>query len=165
MDLTPEELAYMAGFVDGEGCLTYGRTRTSFYPRVLVVNTNKEVLEFFKERIGGHIYKQVGKKAEWKQAWEWRICWKAAIEFAKVLSPYLKVKYRQAQIFIAWGCISPGTIKKPRDEAKSIRDGVLLIVEELKWLNKRGSADKGEEPIYRVIREGGLEYAIETGII
>ncbi len=40
-------LQYAAGFVDGEGCINFAKTRSSIYPRVLVTNTNIEILKDF----------------------------------------------------------------------------------------------------------------------
>ncbi len=46
---------YAAGFMDGEGCINVSSCRNSTYIRVLIVNTNREVLEMFQQRWGGDI--------------------------------------------------------------------------------------------------------------
>jgi hypothetical protein len=55
-------LAYLAGFVDGEGCVgVYRRTNKSenrgsyYYPRLQVGNTDRRPLDWIAERFGGKV--------------------------------------------------------------------------------------------------------------
>ncbi len=50
-----EELAWAAGFVDGEGCFYSASSKR--YPRLSISQNDKEVLERFQESVGlGKIY-------------------------------------------------------------------------------------------------------------
>ena len=47
-------LQYAAGFVDGEGCIGFARCRKSIFPRIIVTNTNIDILNEFKQKWGGN---------------------------------------------------------------------------------------------------------------
>jgi len=43
-------MAYVAGIVDGEGCLGFTKSRSGIIPRLMVTNTNFELLNALKEQ-------------------------------------------------------------------------------------------------------------------
>jgi len=52
-----EKLAYIAGFVDGEGSIsTYKEVSGTFYPRLQVTNTVRKPLQLIADTFGGKIY-------------------------------------------------------------------------------------------------------------
>jgi hypothetical protein len=125
-------LAYAAGFVDGEGCIGFTRCRNSVYPRVLVTNTNIEILEEFKEKWGGDIKPLSLRKENWKQGYSWRISWSKAVDFLSQIEPYLKIKWPQAHTVFAWNEIRPGRGQKWDEEC------LEFLVDRISWLNKKG---------------------------
>lgn len=60
------DLAYIAGFFDGEGCITAFRRGDTYkghaYSRcqISIINTNKKILEWISTIIGGKVYKHSG---------------------------------------------------------------------------------------------------------
>ena len=50
-----EEIIYLAGFFDGDGCITTS-PKTNF--RLTISNTNKEILDWIKKNFGGNINNQ-----------------------------------------------------------------------------------------------------------
>ncbi len=108
MDFSDElELAYLAGFFDGEGCIViseYTNPVTSKRPgyqsmrlRIFVGNTNLDVLQLFVSRFGGSINcKRVyGNR---KQLWTWSAATREAASALSLMLPYLTVKSEQAEI-------------------------------------------------------------------
>ena len=97
------DLAYAAGIVDGEGCFNVGRCRTSFIPRILVVNTDERLGHWLSRTFGGDVKKTVVKnKPNWKPRYTWRLSNSRALNLAESLMPYLKLKKAQATVFCAW---------------------------------------------------------------
>ena len=100
------ELAYLAGFFDGEGCIMiqragklYGAERNlRFYVRVSVVNTNSINLYRFSELFGGHVSETFSKIPSHKNIYTWQISGKSAANFLLVIQPFLKMKYDQAEL-------------------------------------------------------------------
>ncbi len=91
---------YLAGFVDGEGYLALGRRprRGSYeYPlRVVVYNTNREILEGIRQTWGGTLSYSKRRNSLWKP--QYALIWTnaAASRLLAKVSPYLRVKSRQA---------------------------------------------------------------------
>jgi len=124
---------YVAGFIDGEGCIGFGRTRKTIFPRVLVVNTNRQILEQLQRQFAGDIYPIAHRKSGWKSSWSWRISWTQAVNFLDDLWPFLRIKRDQALVVFAWDENRPrkfGNVRDPQAEQ--------FLVDQMHWLNKRG---------------------------
>jgi hypothetical protein len=133
--MTPQ---YMAGFFDGEGCVGFCRVRQSIYPRVLVTNTNLEILEEFRSQFGGGVWPLSKRKAGWKQGYSWRISWSSAVKFLAVIQPYVHLKCRQVETVFAWDAIRLGRGKPSASRREEYDDAVSFLIERMTWLNKRG---------------------------
>jgi hypothetical protein len=138
-EMTPEELAYLAGFIDGEGSLQIQRRihRNEFgewlgYSIYLDVGqTRRDILEYLKEQAGGgciHHKPSVGNR---KQSWMLRIMGSQALKFVSQIRPYLRVKSEIADVFLRF----PMTGRKTTDEQRQIKDALFLRAREL---NHRG---------------------------
>ena len=144
-------LAYVAGFFDGEGCVSFCRVRSSFYPRVLITNTDLYVLKEIQNKFGGDIRKLVGRKKNWKQCYMLRICWSSAVDFLDKISPYLRIKDRQAHTVFAWAAIKPGRGKHSAEVQESYQAVMEMLCDRMKWLNKRG-VNNDPDPIDAIAR-------------
>ncbi len=87
-------VAYLAGYLDGEGCFTVWHGRT---PAISVSNTFPYVLEALRKEWGGSIRRKAGRDRS-RTAWEWRVCGERAIAVAQMVSPYLVEKRLQADL-------------------------------------------------------------------
>ena len=101
---TVQELAYIAGFIDGEGCIQANGDYLSL--RVIVANTNRASLAFIQAVFGRAVCKRkmVGKtKAgrDFKQQWIWSLGGESAAKMSVDLLPYLIVKKQEAKLGIA----------------------------------------------------------------
>lgn len=96
-----KDLAYIAGFIDGEGCIRIAKRkqRRSIYPRyiltIVVGNTNILPLRFCKRRFGGKI-KLKKMKGNRFQAYHWVISGKRASRVLERLLPYFIIKKKEA---------------------------------------------------------------------
>jgi len=126
-------LQYLAGFIDGEGCFNFGRTRKSMFARILVTNTNAEILLKLKNAFGGDVtFTTVKNKPNWKPRGVWRLSWNKAIVLAEQLHEFLQIKKPQVELFIAYDVCSKKYKGKMPDKIKSD------FKNKMHALNKRG---------------------------
>lgn len=116
---------WLAGFIDGEGCFNVTRTRTNIFPRLLIVNTNIDILYSIKEKYGGDISSSRNGKDNWKTFNCYRASWKSFRKILQEVLPYLTIKKEVALI-----CIK---ILETKDRVK--REELRQIV---KSMNKKG---------------------------
>ena len=101
-------LAYAAGIVDGEGCLTISkqirkdRPSPSYRSSVTVSNTNPVLIQFFKDNFGGVFYKHSDERTDknnknWATAYTWYCSCSNVVEFLESILPYLLIKKGQAE--------------------------------------------------------------------
>lgn len=110
-DIPEIELAWMAGFFDGEGSVRVGvainkLTGTKcFHRRVCVTNTRREVLEVFKKYFKGTIREQT-HMAKWcpngKSVYVWNCDAKQSAYCIGMLKPYLKLKAYHADLYMLY---------------------------------------------------------------
>lgn len=106
MRLSPE---YVAGFVDGEGCITVMRCRTpnkngvSYVARIYIANTNIGILRRIQRDYGGRI-SSMGSRSNPNHKPGYGLTFNSleAAEFARTILPYLVLKKRQAKLLIAF---------------------------------------------------------------
>lgn len=101
------EWAYLAGIIDGEGCVTVNESkpnRKNFSPRFRLVlkitNTSEHLISWVHERFAGYIYLShaIGQHKATKNCWT--VSWMGgnAEEILKGCFPYLIVKKYQAEL-------------------------------------------------------------------
>ena len=94
------EIAYLAGFFDGEGCVQIvAPHRTSlFLLQLSVNNTRREVLSIFRKRWGGSIVGPHNRGLNHKPAFTWKVDARHAEKVLRDLFPFLILKRRQAEV-------------------------------------------------------------------
>lgn len=102
--LTEVEKAYLAGFIDGEGCIRISKGRQDgnqfefgFKMFVIVTNANLPILEELKALAGVgiiYVYKKlpIAGKGIWKPCHRWQVVSKQARELLENIYPYVKLK-------------------------------------------------------------------------
>lgn len=101
MNINSNELAYIAGFFDGEGCIR-ANTKTSSL-MIAASNTVKAPIEFIKKVFGGAIYERKYLREDTlsiKVVYRWVMQSEPAVEVLEMLLPYLIVKRKQAMLGI-----------------------------------------------------------------
>ena len=90
------DLAWAAGIIDGEGCITI--TRAGGQLRVMVANTDLRMLHKLRELFGGNISRKKTYRAHYKPQWFWQLCAKDAAGALNAMLPYLVTKADQAEL-------------------------------------------------------------------
>jgi len=101
---TKIELAYAAGFVDGEAYIQIKRHRKTgnFIDTIRIGQTNREILDYLRSLFGGSVHVMTKAHGNTRQAWVLVIPSKMAEDFIRAIFPYLRVKRRQARIFLSY---------------------------------------------------------------
>lgn len=105
-DLTEIQKAYIAGFFDGEGCVTIlkappsGKSRTAVYSLTVIISQNGDIpiVELVELTGVGSIHEHTQSPG----AYNWQIRSKEARDFLVAILPYLKSKKEQAEIAIEY---------------------------------------------------------------
>jgi len=106
-----EELAYLAGFFDGEGSIIYAKRRsqttggykhsniTHYYAiEVQLGQCDEYHPRLFQSYFGGSVTHVKPLNEKWHEYWAWRVASKQAYHFLKVITPYLRLKQPQAKL-------------------------------------------------------------------
>jgi len=109
MPYKAEELAYIAGLVDGEGYIglvkvtetrRIFRTTYCYLPTIRISMCDREGIDFIDRLFKGNIWFHQKQKG-WRDQWEWSAKGKKRVaEILKAILPYLKIKKRQAEVLI-----------------------------------------------------------------
>lgn len=141
-------LAYAAGIIDGEGCISIFKHRKRrdtkhgyiFALTVRVSNTNEYIINWLKMQFGGGICKMADRTSKgYKNCWQWSLSGKKASDFLKLVEPYLLIKHPQAEIAIAFQ-VKKST-RRPKkgnpttDEEIMLQEADYILTQSL---NKRG---------------------------
>lgn len=103
--MTEAELAYAAGLIDGEGCITidkskgtYSTPRAGLKMRVRVYNCNEAMISWLAGNFGGAVSKAKYKSKPYHlDQWYWQLLGKKAAEFLQKIYPYLIAKAKEAE--------------------------------------------------------------------
>ena len=136
--------AYIAGFIDGEGCITITKSkkrRTSSYCyalNVVISNTNLESLELVQRYYGGKIVK-LQVHSIWVDRYALRIGTHKSHMLIKDLTGYFIVKRKQARVALIFMDIKKkygGRLGKRCDESFLQKEEDCKL--NMNKLNKRG---------------------------
>ena len=146
--IKPEDLAWIAGFVDGEGYIGSPSRGVRANPltnpiQVTITNTDPRPILFIHSLCGGYLW-NTPRKGKWKTAFRLGFASKKACVFLKTILPYLRVKREQAEIAIALADMQQRRGKRGfvYEDCKEEEKGhVVELRTRLRALNKRGKED------------------------
>lgn len=136
--------AYLAGLIDGEGCVTAeapgittnGRRRAG-RAMLIVGMTDAGVIKWLHETLGGHMCLRPARVPTQKPSWNWRLEGRKTKPILERLLPYLKIKDRQARVVIEFIKIQEEPFLRLSEEG---RGQLLDLKRQLLILNHRGAA-------------------------
>jgi len=139
-ELTDTQKAYIAGIIDGEGCISMSkiksRNSTSIRARIMIANANTLLLDWLYEVTGiGAIHEHCNdrnNKRGWKKQRIWTIYTKQGVELLRAILPYLIIKQRQAKLFIELHDIQKKSSRALKfNEVR--QEEILKEIHELNW--------------------------------
>lgn len=146
------ELAWAAGFLDGEGCFTVLPSNGNYQCLVDAAQMNPEPLMKLKKLFGGNLR---FANSVYGGNWYWRVYASNASEVAKAVLPYLVYKNRQAEIIIEFQETKGIQGKITSAETFALREA---LCQESKALKKRhpASAERTSEEAPPVQVDGAM---------
>ena len=135
-----EDKAWAAGFIDGDGMISFYRRRDrrqEFYIQVSATNTNRAPLEKLQLMFGGSICSMHKPKAsrKWKESWYWIVARGTAERVIHVLMPFLVAKHPQAALALKAREL---VVKRGQRRSPEKISELRCIEEEFRNLNRKG---------------------------
>jgi len=155
-------VAYIAGIIDGEGCITICRRKIKrlktgnwyYEPQVIISNTYRGLLDFCVEYYGGWIATLRKCKREHTTAYQWKTTGDEMRSLLKDVLPYLIVKKRQARVVLSFPRYNGNGQKCRTEREKKEQENLWFGIKKL----NRGLSDDEE----RKSRDCGGEEGSET---
>lgn len=145
---TEADLAYFAGILDGEGCLTLSSVRRndsgspSMAAHVSVLHTDARLIRWLHTTFGGTVHLHKKHRAHHKQPIVWTLCGAGIEELLTACMPYLRLKQDQAALMLEFrATVIPNTggADRPRLSTETLarRDEMSA---RMSILNRKGVA-------------------------
>jgi hypothetical protein len=144
LNLSNSDAAYLAGLVDGEGCVSawhrkaYSENRErnpSAMGGVRIEMCAPDLVQWVRSITGlGKVYHLPARRVTHKDSWLWQPGLRESAQFLEALLPYLRLKRRQALLVIELAHIKAQS-RRGRQHDLERQQG---IVQEIQALNKRG---------------------------
>jgi hypothetical protein len=136
--VTPDELRYLAGIIDGEGCISLHsrgeRDRGYVTPGLQVGNTDKRLSEWLQQHVvEGHVYENKDGRARHRRVWLWAVYGDIARRVIREVEPYLILKGEQARLVLTVEPLKAG--RRLSDDDRASR---LSALDAIRALNQRG---------------------------
>lgn len=137
LPLSDQDAAYIAGFIDGDGCFYLKRWKTFLRPALNATNCKREVIDYLIRTTGvGFIREEPLKKSTFARRWTWAVESGTALALAERLAPYLLIKRAQADLLAEIG--RRYAVPKQKADARWQSE----FFDEMKRLNKRGPSEQ-----------------------
>ena len=136
-DLTPTERAYIAGLIDGEGCIWAATKPNGSFAAVLAVNMiHRPTIEWLWRATGvGFVYKFASQKSRSiprRQLWRWAATNAVGAEVLEAVLPYMVTKSLQAEAYISLMKLRARTkhsgLRSKRDIAGTEHDDLVNMI-------------------------------------
>ena len=139
LSLTETEKAYIAGIIDGEGCIMILKIargkNVSHYLKIFVKMTHRQTIEWLHGKIGGKFYTYHHNNGKnWKDCFECNIPTRTVVDLLKLIYPYLITKKKQAALALEFGKIHEWYRPLNNDIAEKRE----YFRQQMKILNKKG---------------------------
>jgi intein/homing endonuclease len=134
-----EQLVYLAGLIDGEGCISIGVRRDHKGHRLSlqITNTSRWVLEWIKLLFEGCL--NYSRRTKGKDIWQWCVVGQKACSILDAVRPYLKIRHKQADIAISfYGLQKERKVCRDKQLGNINFEKRINLLQQLTALNKRG---------------------------
>ena len=135
--------AYVAGLIDGEGCITIAKSKSYFGLRIDVGMTRPGLpaLRLLREKCGGKIRRTRDATEQWAAAWAWGLFGPSVAELLRAITPYLVVKQDQANLALSFQWAMDKQPRRPNGSVMwtpHLRTRCMQIHLAMQELNRKG---------------------------
>jgi hypothetical protein len=123
MALTKEERAYMAGFFDGEGCVSISTVKDAQHICVLTISQKRmAILSWFHDIFGGSLFVRRRMQKQETRLGVWSTGDANTIRvFHRIVKPYLRVKAEEFELVVAFLNSPESTPEAVQDTMRRVR--------------------------------------------
>lgn len=146
------DLAYVAGILDGEGCISITKIRPKntnlhnpcYGLQIRVSMVDKAIPLLCQSFFGGYLWQKPPRNEKEKPQWKWAVQSKEAVKCLNLLLPYLRSKKNEAELAIKFW-----EIKRHRGGNKGLQGNLPkskeeLVLEESHYVLMRKLKNKSE---------------------
>ena len=134
MQYTKEDIIYLAGIIDGEGCISLHSNGSSTV-LLVVANTNKNLMTWLHKKFEGTICIGTSSNIKSKIGYYWYCQQKNIIEILVRIIPFLLIKKEQAKLAIKYRNLISSHHRILTQTNKNKRKEIIC---KLHRLNKKG---------------------------
>jgi hypothetical protein len=146
--------SYLAGLIDGEGCVSLDAEGR---PVLTITNTFRPLMDALRAKFKGVVHTMLSSHAKaHKTAYTWRVRGAAAVEILRKCARYMIVKAEQA-----WWVLQAQALRTAYKRAGSrarqqeLVKASALVLQQVRWINHRGSDRDAISPVDRILNGGG----------
>lgn len=149
------DISYFAGFFDADGSVSIAKNQKGTTLTCTVYNSNKKVLEIFRQNFGGEIYISHNHPEKgWKTGYRWMVAAKKAEEFLSKIVPFVTVKKERVELGLQFRILikenkNYGVITERDEKGRMIKvfkktrgteyeKAIENFYQKIKQLNRRG---------------------------
>lgn len=141
------DLAYAAGLIDGEGCISTMTRRGYVTPRLEVGMTvkAKHLLDDLARTFGGNVRLFREETDRWAKAYHWTMVGTPVAEVMEALLPHLRLKQDQARLVIELEELRASMERRANGSASWTDDGLRragIIAARISEMNQKGPERK-----------------------
>ena len=138
-NLTDADYAYLAGMIDGEGCIQvirgtsrHHRTGAEHRLNVSLSGTAPTFPRWLQARWQGNVHRKPRKTASGRSVWMWSVGSIQARDFLSSVLPFLTLKREEAQLALEFQATCKwrrGGFPRLTDEDMALRDGYRFALQ------------------------------------
>ena len=152
MYYTEVDIAFLAGFFEGEGAMWLGYDGNGKEVRiradVAVTNNDENLLNHFKSKFGGTIHRKSKMIGEYKHyTYQWHLASKDIGPILTLMLPFLITKKEVAELLIEYRATVIGPRRRPTKEGKQKRIELYEKYVELVDLRKNNIVKIKSDPL------------------
>lgn len=137
------DAAYVAGLIDGEGCIHIEKSKQTYRVRATLGMTEPALplLEEMRGRWGGVLRQQRPETDRWAAAWQWYVWGDVATSLLRHVLPYLRLKRQQAEIGLAVEATRDALPRRRNGDARwdeESREACEALKQRMHRLNQKG---------------------------
>lgn len=129
------DLAYIAGFFEGEGCIYLGKSCGWHHLRVTASQANEWIIAWLKFCFGGSVNRMTCEVGH-RQRWQWHAVGNNAYMFLVSVFPYLRLKKAEAELAIKFQEARRGRGFRVTDKQRAIDEANRILMSTLKDKSK-----------------------------
>ena len=136
------DIAYWAGFFDGEGCIGLDSNVRSIVLSVSIGQANPWLIQHLRFTFGGSVRRRpIGSCGNKRPFWVWRAHANQALSFLEIVYPFLKLKKQEAEIAINFQRNRRGKGCRMSEEERTIEEAQQFLVRRLKDKSSTGGSN------------------------